>query len=367
MTDVERAWVDHLAAGGTVPWHEFAADSAVAGSPAWLDDFLPGAQQLELLRRLNATGRPSQALRDQVLHVRPRGRGRPPLPLASTATPSAYGAPRVDPTALPPHELLRVAATVLAEGLVAAEVPAPVARRPRRRRKPYRLAGDPWLVLGTRQALTAAGYPPSGGSPRVLVVGRQLDQMVADCWVARCFSHGAAPWPSFRRAALAGSLPRRAELDRIVRTNVDALGRGRVAVVLDPGALGQAVGVARRSGDLDGAWATVPQHAAELARRVTGALAGLVPPDRQVHLVRGNLLTRLSQVSGPAPAVGDEHLTSLREVADRMSHAIRSSGVDVHGSLDSLAPASSSTDHEDRTYDSALALALELLLESVPA
>jgi hypothetical protein len=368
MSRVERGWVDHLAVGGTTPWHEFVAAGTrgPVGGPAWQEDFLPGAQQLELLRRLNLAGQPSEALRRHLLLVQPRGRGRPPLRLISPSDPpSGYGAPYVDPATLSAHELLRVAATVLAEELATAGVPESSPRVVRLRRTSYRLAGDPWLVLGSRLSLAATGYPPGGRSPRVLVLGRQVDQMIADCWVARCFNHGAPPWNAFRRSALAGSLPRRAELDHIVRTRVGFVGRARVAVVLEPTELRSAAHLPRRSGDLSGSWATVPQHAAELARRVTGALAGMVTPDRQADLVRSNLLTRLSRATGPAPAVGDEHLTSLREVAGRMSDAIRSSGVAVYGNLDSLAPAaSSSTEHEAQSDDRALELALELLLDA---
>ena len=55
---VRRAWgwVDHLRDGGTTPWRDWTGEGR-AGARV-----LPGAQQLELLRRLNQAGRPSPAL-----------------------------------------------------------------------------------------------------------------------------------------------------------------------------------------------------------------------------------------------------------------------------------------------------------------
>ena len=69
---VRRAWgwVAHLRSGGTTPWRDWAEDGDPHGR------ILPGAQQLELLRRLNETGTGLPGAR----HPRPRGqrtRARP--------------------------------------------------------------------------------------------------------------------------------------------------------------------------------------------------------------------------------------------------------------------------------------------------
>ncbi len=56
-----HGWVAHLRAGGTTPWLEWT-DPGAGDEPA--GRALPGAQQLELLRRINLA-RPSSA--------RPRG------------------------------------------------------------------------------------------------------------------------------------------------------------------------------------------------------------------------------------------------------------------------------------------------------
>ena len=49
-------WVAHLRDGGTTPWQAWKGQGESRGR------YLPGAQQLELLRRLNQAGRPSAAL-----------------------------------------------------------------------------------------------------------------------------------------------------------------------------------------------------------------------------------------------------------------------------------------------------------------
>ncbi len=103
------AWVAHLRSGGTTPWRSWtSADAADQGR------FLPGAQQLELLRRLNLAGQPSAALVDGVLAASAPGRGRPDLELVGVDEERRFGPPAVDPAALPDDELLRVATGLLA-------------------------------------------------------------------------------------------------------------------------------------------------------------------------------------------------------------------------------------------------------------
>ena len=91
--------------------------------------YLPGAQQLELLRRLNQAGRPSAALADSVLAASAAGRGRPDLELAGAVPESAFGPAPVDPAALPAGELVRVAASLLADQVADAGLPEPEVRR----------------------------------------------------------------------------------------------------------------------------------------------------------------------------------------------------------------------------------------------
>ena len=85
-------WVAHLREGGTTPWQEWQDRGESHGR------YLPGAQQLELLRRLNAAGRPDKALGESVLAASAAGRGRPDLELVDAGPESAFGPAPVDPS-----------------------------------------------------------------------------------------------------------------------------------------------------------------------------------------------------------------------------------------------------------------------------
>ncbi|MDO9457564.1 hypothetical protein, partial [Nocardioides sp.] len=124
-------WVASLRDGGTTPW---AAWTAEADRTSRL---LPGAQQLEVLRRVNlayaaAGRRPDPVLVERVVTASAPGRGRPDLELVGAVAETAYGPRPVDPADLPADELLRVTTNLLAEDLVAAGVPPQP--RPRWRR-----------------------------------------------------------------------------------------------------------------------------------------------------------------------------------------------------------------------------------------
>ena len=83
-----HGWVAHLRAGGTTPWLAWT-DPGAGDEPA--GRALPGAQQLELLRRINlarrrahgpvATATPRTRLADRVLAAPAAGRGKADLPL----------------------------------------------------------------------------------------------------------------------------------------------------------------------------------------------------------------------------------------------------------------------------------------------
>ncbi|MEC9052271.1 MAG: hypothetical protein VX747_07415, partial [Actinomycetota bacterium] len=78
MTGPARAaaWVAHLREGGTTPWAEWAGTVDGPTPPV-----LPGAQQLELLRRVNQRAAVPDALVERVLTASAAGRGRPDLEL----------------------------------------------------------------------------------------------------------------------------------------------------------------------------------------------------------------------------------------------------------------------------------------------
>ena len=87
-------WVDHLRAGGTTPWAAWSGTAEPSGRA------VPGAQQLELLRRLNEVGSPDPRLVERVLATSAPGRGQPDLELVGAAHDSRFGPPAIDP-ALP--------------------------------------------------------------------------------------------------------------------------------------------------------------------------------------------------------------------------------------------------------------------------
>ena len=72
-----HGWVAHLRAGGTTPWRTWTGTAEPSGRA------LPGAQQLELLRRINSASDAAvpATLVDRVLTASAAGRGKADLPL----------------------------------------------------------------------------------------------------------------------------------------------------------------------------------------------------------------------------------------------------------------------------------------------
>jgi hypothetical protein len=330
-TGVRRAWgwIAHLLDGGTTPWAAWAGEAEPRGR------VLPGAQQLELLRRLNAERRPSRELAERVLGASAPGRGRADLELVGAAPIRRFGPPPVDPAHLPEDELIRVAVGLLAEDVVAAGLPDPPRPGwPRFWRPRYRLVGDPALADPLRAALTAQGRPPGGRRPTVLVLGASLDRMLTDAWTTRCFTEGAEPWrdwlePRVRR----DRLPVRADLWGTAHRWESRVGRDRVAVVLDPALLPGLVGVRRLP---------VPSppaaDAVELGRRVGQVLGLLAVPDRRQALLEQTLRPRLEECPGPPLVVPERHREWVHRHAARLRDALLRAGYAVHGNPDSLLP-----------------------------
>jgi hypothetical protein len=357
------AWVAHLRAGGTTPWAAWeSVDAADQGR------FLPGAQQLELLRRLNDAGRPSPPLVGRVLTASAPGRGRPDLELVGVDEERRFGPPPVDPAALPDDELLRVATGLLAEDLVATSAqsrrsggfPAPEVattarlRRNRRFRVRYELAGDPWLAGSCTQALVADGRPPGGGGRAVHVLGADVATMLAHTWAAGAFGAGVPSWPDFlARVRARRRLPRRVDLPGVVGRFQIRPHTGRVGVVLDLAALPRLVGVRRLEAAPD-----VAAHATELARQVGVALSLHVLPDEQARLLTTVLRPLLADVPGGLPVVPPEHRDWVEDAAFAMRQRLLRARYPVVGDPDTVLPAFS-----EREPGSVLDLAIELLLE----
>ena len=377
------AWSAHLLDGGTTPWSRWAGTGERTGR------VLPGAQQLELLRRLNLAAhdrgvRPGPALARRVLEASAPGRGRPDLELLGAAPLSRFGPAPVDPAQLPADELIRVTTSLLAEDLVAAPLPGagpvPPWRRPaslvHRWRPRYRLVGDPWRADAARRHLVAHGRPPGGPEPTVLVLGGPLSTMLVDLWTDRAFSTGG-PVPSWRTwvdtVVETGRLGRGADPVASARRWTGRVGADRVRVVLDPGALPAQVGVRRVPPA-----PLLPADATDLARRVGGVLGLLVTPARGRQVLRQVLLPRLLEAPEALPGaplgVPPEHHRWVVRRSRRLRHELLAAPYPVVGTvlgspdalLDHprrLAGAEPGEPHDDRVLD----LAVRMLLEHADA
>ncbi|GAB3197985.1 hypothetical protein GCM10027062_11120 [Nocardioides hungaricus] len=346
-------WVAHLREGGTTPWRDWTGEGEPRGR------VLPGAQQLELLRRLNGVGRPAPDLAGRVLDASAPGRGRPDLELAGAVDRLEFGPPPVDPADLPDDELLRVAASVIADDVVAAGLPpAGRAAPPRLWRTRYRLVGDPILADPMRDALVAQGRPPGGRGSVVLVVGTDVGAMVAHAWTTRSLAEGGASWREWLTPYTRGrALPRRVDLLRTAREWSANVGTERVRIVLDPGLVPGLVGVRRLPDPL-----ALSADATDLARRVGQVLGLLAVPGRKRALMRHTLLPRLAALGGEPLVVPEEHHDWLHGRAVRVRDALLRSGYAVHGDPDALLPADRAGVPEPSDAG-VLALALRLMLE----
>lgn len=342
------AWVAHLRAGGSTPWSEW---TEVADGPT--PRILPGAQQLELLRRMNATGPLPGPLVDRVLTASAAGRGRPDLELVGARPASEFGPPPVDPADLPADELLRVAALLLAEDLAAqgpvespdglGRVLGDAARQLKHRgrgpwlrpwRTKYRLVGDPWRAEALRTDLVRRGRPPGGRGAVVLVVADDLATMLADLWTDRCFSTGVAvpAWDAWL-GSLAGRrrIARGADPAQAAALWTGRVGRERVRIVLDETRLAPLLGVR--------AVATPPAPSAdavELARLVSGALGLLVTPEPGRRILLERLLPRLLEHPGPPLVVPPDLHRWVHRRSIRLREEVRRGDYPVVGEVDAL-------------------------------
>lgn len=324
-------WVAHLRAGGHTPWAVWAGEGEPTGP------VLPGAQQLEVLRRLNSVGRPSPALVERVLVASAVGRGRPDLELTGGGE-SPYGPRPVDPASLPAEELLRVVVGLVAEDVAAVGVPEAPAPRPRPWRRRYRLVGDPWLAAPVRAHLVARGRPPGGRGATVLVLGTDLATMVRDAWTDRAFTDGGPPWPEWLDDAVSRRrVPPRVDLVQAARTWGATAGRRRVRIVLDHDGLPRLVGQRRLP-----APPPLSADATDLARRVAAVMGLFAAPADRVELLRGVLLPRLlvaDQGADRLPLAVPARLHDwVEEQAVRMRNALLAGGYAVVGEPDALLP-----------------------------
>ncbi len=337
-----HAWVAHLRRGGTTPWLAWSDEAVTGELPAGP---LPGAQQLELLRRINlAAGSSSRSsartsadrdrqrarLADRVLVAPAAGRGKADLPLIGLDAPG-FGPRPVDPASVSAHELLRVASVLLADDLVTLGTDPVPTTWPRPWRRRFRLVGDPVLVGALRGDLLARGRPEGGPRPFVVAVGGPLDDLLVRTWTQRCFETGTKPWAEWLRFwRERDQLPARADLlASVERWNAR---RHVVRIVTDLDRLPRQVGVRR-----------LPQvrvpgaDQAELGRRVAAVVGLKVPADERPGLMR-TLQQRIPD-SGVGPvAVPPREREWVAASAARMARGITRAGYPVVGDLADLTP-----------------------------
>jgi len=346
-------WVAHLRDGGTTPWSKWGT---AATAEEQSGRYLPGAQQLELLRRLNQLRLPSPELAERVLATSAPGRGRPDLGLVHVLAESAFGPPPVDPAALPADELVRVATSLIAEDVVAAGDPLEP-RTPRLLRRRYRLLGDPRVADCLRDALIADGRPPGGRRATVVVMGTDLSSMLVNLWAARSAGAGVRPWPEWLAGVMRPRrLPDRIDLAALAAAWVPRVGANRVHVVLDD---------ARRAARLAGVRRrlAVPRplsaDALELARRTAPVVGMLVTPERRTALLRHRLNPVLAAQPGPSLRIPRRHHPWLAQHTTDLRRRLAAGGYAVHGTLREPAERGGVTAPDD---DRVLALAMRVLL-----
>ncbi|MBM0126592.1 hypothetical protein [Pimelobacter simplex] len=377
MSGRRRAWgwVAALRSGATTPWLEWPADGSGEGESLGAE--LPGAQQLALLRRLNAhaaaTGRTvPTATAERVLAAGVSGRGRSELALVGVADagePGRFGPPPVDPDALADDELLRVASALIADDIaVVATRPVPepsLADKVRAVRRPwvrsFVVVGMPWRADAVRAELTAQGHRPGGRRPTAYLLADDLETVLVQAWTARSFDQGGASWRGFVRAnAGAGHLPPRADLARMARSAAYKYGADRVRVVLDDQLLADELGVPRLGGP-----PRLGAHAVDLVRRVGEPLGLLVSSDARPRLLRDTLGERLDGLGGPPPTLPPRWDGWLSTQAERTRHDLAAARYPVLGDLDRLLPRPLGPEPVAPVDAEVLALALGLLLDPV--
>ncbi len=340
-------WVAHLRDGGTTPWLAWTGQAPATGR------VLPGAQQLELLRRLNVAGGVAPDLAQRVMTAAAPGRGKPDLALVDVPG-SAYGPRPVDPGTLPADELVRVATSVLAEEVVRLGVPRVTRGLPRPWARHHRVAGDPVAAVAAREAL---GPRRLGRGPMV-VIGAPLDQMLADVWTRRCFERGSFGWAEWLRFwQQRDQLPPRIDLPAVAERHGGS--PGEVSVVLDPTALPHALGV-RRLPPLRRPGA----DAAELARRIATVVGVLVTTDERAALMSRTLWPRIPLTTMPPVSVPDEHREWVTREAERMTRRLQRAGYPVVGDPAAVAPVlTGETPAPERPDAAVLELAVRMLVD----
>ncbi|WP_141778435.1 hypothetical protein [Nocardioides albertanoniae] len=348
-------WAAHLREGGTTPWTSWSEPAE-----PFAETHLPGAEVLELLRRVNTTGPLQRPRVDSLLRTSPPGRGRRDLPLVGDTSPRTYGPQPVDPAELAPRELLRAASVLLAEDLLETGPTAPAEPAAEQEKLPYRLVGSPWLTMPIREELERQGKLPGGRGFTVYVLGGPLDEVAAGAWQFRTFTNRVNPWPVWLRdAQWRGWLGPRADLPRIAAWWAARVGRERVEIVTDASLLPDLLGV----DSVPGPW-SVSAEANEVARVIGQVLSVRTDLETQRTLLVDGLRPRLEKLEPLHPGAREVGFPaqSLEWVATRaraQRDALLEGRYAFHGDPDRLLPSGRASQGPDERR--ALALALSLL------
>lgn len=358
---VAWSWVEHLRAGGTAPWTRWVATAPVrAGSPVG-SRHLPGAAQLELVRRLaerldGPAGPDFTALADRALARSGPGRGPAHIPLAwSHDDPGAAGAhvigvPPADPALLPADELVRAGIGLLAD-LVATAPSVPSTEdadtgRPGRRRpwhRAFHLAGPPLTTAAVRRSLALAGHHEGGRKPVVVLLAEPLDVTLAQVWSTRVQRGAPVRWATFAgRWARRDQLPRAADLVAIASWWADRVGRERVHVVTGSdrrrttAAAASVLGLSHADAGPIAPRSLTPA-AVDLLCRLNRVLTVRLPERERPPRLRW-VASRLPEDDDPRLAVPGRVRPWLDERARRLADDLATGGYAVHGDLTGIAP-----------------------------
>ncbi len=354
----------HLRAGGTTPWQQWSGEDADSDSP-----LLPGAIQLEVVRRLNELGGTDQpghlALIDRILDSSAPGRGQPDLPIAGVGRESGFGPRPVIPEELPAVELARMAVGVIAELAVDRDpgTAAPTRRTPKGWfRRGFRVVGDPVLSRTILESLATAGHHPGRRPRTAIVVASDLGTSLADVWawrIERGETQDFGRW--LRKYVRSDRLPANTDSARIAQRWAEQLGADNVHVVIDRD---PAAEVARILGVSLGAsgWTSLSRDASELLREINAVLRVLVDRERQERLLAQVIRPWLVDEQGPPRAVPLRHQEWVHGRAERLRERLSAGGYPVHGD-----PALLGDVREPRAASARAATVLEVALRTLQA
>jgi hypothetical protein len=369
-----RAWAGLLRAGSSQTWDDFLASDDGGAAPLGAEVPLPGAAQLELVRRLAASAgqlADFERLADVVLTTAGPGRGLVDVPLPWPGVSDdgvRIGTPPVAPDRLTADELLRVAAGVLAR-LLSAGPPPPPGQRPRRwrpRRRGFALLGAPSTVGTVRAALLDQGLREGGSRTTWFVLGGPLEQLMAERWAARVRAGAGLRWQRIWRTAAANDrLPPGIALPTIAAHLAEELTPSRVHVVLGADVnetlvrVGEVLGVSL---------SPVPvRHdvlATDLLRRVNPVL-GLAVGEPARRTLVDTVWPEIAADDGSAPlGAPAAQLDWAVGAGERMAGALSGGGYAVHGDPALVVPTRRPGVRRSPDPDDVLAHALVVLVRA---